>query len=275
MVKNSKLDVFCENNKKLTYIYLANFDGEKVLIKSFSKNSPSLIKENFKREKLIYSLKPYGAPKLIKFDESSITLKYIDGVTLGDLAFNSSLGFQQVNDVFQSALLFYKSLSKKSKNGKSASYTNLWRYLSVLSNSGPIQNKNIEVKKPSWLWTKAQRSSHYFLGVLCKFFSILERCVFNVNYYQGLSHSDFHYNNILVKNSRIYFIDFERMEFKGFFIFDLLFLLVVLEAVEMKKFGSKLNKSLQKKLLGSLGKKLIYLSLKWAVLFNKKFKKNL
>ena len=65
------------------------------------------------------------------------------------------------------------------------------------------------------------------------------------------------------------------MEFKGFFIFDLLFLLVVLEAVEMKKFGSKLNKSLQKKLLGSLGKKLIYLSLKWAVLFNKKFKKNL
>lgn len=270
--KVDELDVVYENDKKSTSLYLAQVNGQRVLIKSFSKNSPVLIKEGFEKEKKVYSLKPYRTPKLIKFDQTSITIEYIDGATLGDLVFKSSLVFQQVNDVFESALLFYESLSQKSED---ISYGNLFRYLGVLASSGPIQNKNIDVKKLGWLWTKAHRLMLHLLGRVCRYISVIERVFFKINYYQGLSHSDFHYNNILVKNSKSYFIDFERTELKGFFIFDLLFLLVVLEAVDNQDFRIRLNDSLKKELLGSLGKKLTYLTFKYAVLPNRKFRNNL
>lgn len=265
------INIEYKNERKKTTVLFSYLGNEKVVVKSFSDESPLSIKEAFEKERLIYSYRPSCAPIMIRDDPFSITIEYIDGAALGDLAFQGKLTSSQVNKVFHSALNFYLSIVQGPKRGQ---YDNFRRYLRVLTYSGPAQNSDVSLKHKNRFGSKVHRALVRILGRMCEFVSVLENKFFKVDYLPGLSHSDFHYNNVIVNDNGCYFIDFERTEFSGFFVFDLLFLLVVLEDVEGHGYKCKLDPELERNMFNSLGKKMIYFTFKLAVSLNNKFKRN-
>jgi predicted Ser/Thr protein kinase len=261
--------IIYHNERKHTSISVIEIGGRKCIKKTFSVNSPEVIKQGFEKEKLVYSIAPFFAPKLVKNDKFNIVIEYIEGETLGDLIYRENIKPELLNDVFKSANKFFNSVKLSASQ---MSFLNLARYLSVLSFSGPVQNKGLEFKK-TWFLIKLKRVLLIFLHLFCKIISFVEIKLFRVDYLQGFSHSDFHYNNIVVKDDKPNFIDFERASFDGFFYYDLIFLLVVLETVNQANLRQHLSERNKKVLLGSVGKKFVFWVFKFAVQSNKKFRK--
>lgn len=260
-----------KNDRKITYINKVDAGSYKYLIKGHDINSPKAVKEGFDNEKLIYGRASRYMPQLLNSDDHTISIEYIDGQTLGNMIFTGGLKGELINNIFSSAIDFYKDIKINTNN---KSFSNFKRYISVLKSSGPIQNKDLKIES-NWFFDKAHYLSLFFLKLICTTCVLSETKLFNVNYYPGFSHSDFHYNNIIIKSETPFFIDFERSSLSGYFYFDMIFLLVILESVYKEDHRKLLSKDNKNILLGSPGKIIIYLSFKWAVFKNKKFNKKL
>src|SRR5690606_4032970 len=88
----------------------------------------------------------------------------------------------------------------------------------------------------------------------------------------GFAHGDFHYNNIFITNNKkIKFIDFENVVYNEYFDFDVLYLLVMIEA----KLGLSNNTNIYDNIIPAINEKAdlkpIYNIYKMAVSINPRF----
>jgi thiamine kinase-like enzyme len=83
-------------------------------------------------------------------------------------------------------------------------------------------------------------------------------------------HGDFHYNNILISEGKIKFIDFENIKYDGFFDFDILYLTVMIDVYlqDNNLLLQMLEKNVFKR---EKYLKDVYKLYKKAILLNKKF----
>ncbi|MFC6806267.1 oligosaccharide flippase family protein [Methylophaga thalassica] len=259
--------VLSENKIKLTSLLKVKDGGTYFIQKKCSPDSPPHIKSSFERETVIYNLKPLCAPKLYDSCQYSILVEYIDGETLGDILFRGDFTSSNLPLLFRDAITFYKSLGNREgcKNFK-----NYYRYLRVLSCSGPVQTK--ELPRKNNFFSRRIRPKVY--EVLGFFLSLIIKIEMKsgINYMAGYSHSDFHYNNIIQNNHGFYFFDFERSELSGNFYFDLIFLLTIIDCL---KFDNGIDNTsfnaIAAKLLNSRGKRLVFKLFKAAVRKNPRF----
>ncbi len=92
------------------------------------------------------------------------------------------------------------------------------------------------------------------------------------NLNNGFSHNDFHYNNILfTRDNKIKLIDFENIKYNGFFEFDILALIVMIEVYVNNEEQLILDKYLNKLFKRNRVLKEIYEIYKKAISLNEKF----
>lgn len=255
-----------ENLTKHTSISKVEYEGECFVVKRCSPDSPSNIKSSFSRESAIYELEPECTPNLYDSDKYRLVIEYIDGERVGDILFRGDFTCAAMALLFESAVKFYQSLERTEAE---QSFDNYYRYLRVLMRSGPLQTKGIHQKNN--FFSKKLRPRVYGLLALLVAIIVKIEIKSGVDYLGGFSHSDFHYNNVIHSHKSFYFFDFERSELSGYFAFDLIFLLVLVDCL---KSHNNINDSLNlvsMKILDSVGKRLVFKLFKAAVSNNPRF----
>lgn len=275
------IDVFLNNNSfefidliqksdwKKTYILKIRKDNEYFILKAFSENTPKNIKKKFISEIQFYqnNSKEY-LPKLIINTENILILEYIDGVTLRETLIKNEITENIIENLFINIGKLYSDNKKIINNHATYDFNNAFSHLSALKQSGPIQTKNMKV-----LFIKKIINKLVLFILKLK----LKIIIHNINtdkIQSGFVHGDFHYNNILISNGTIKFIDFENIKYNGFFDFDILYLLVMMDVFiqqDSLKVKTIFNVKLKKFLLNHKDLIKIYDLYKTAISSNEKF----
>jgi len=263
---------FCEvlqyNYRKNLYVLKIEKDKSFFLLKSYDiDNSLDTVKTKFKTEQGFYRNNSSSSiPKLIYFEKNIIILEYIDSLSLREYLIKREDKRKLLVSLFSSLDKFKATLIDK--DSMKNDFSNVYRYISVLCNSHPFQAKNIQIS----FWDISLNRIIYKL-LLLKIKRILQQYD-NKNLLNGFSHHDFHYNNILVSpNDEIKFIDFENIKYSGYFDFDVLFLLVLIDIyIEQSTEEYRILKNyLEALFLKDEVLKQVYEVYKIAVSINKKF----
>jgi len=217
------IELLQSNERKKTYVLKIYKNGDLFIAKVIDMDAPVKIKHLFSKELKFYiENRIEYIPKLYEYTDNIMVLEYLDGVTLREY-----LILNQTNSIMPELLksidMFYKEIVFLHQNSNDISFENAYLYLSTLIFSGPIQMK--EVKKNP-ISKVINRVLFYILKRKLK--TILRR-VDVTTLKSGFSHSDFHFNNIIIDNGMIKFIDFENIEYRGSFDFDILYLAAILE----------------------------------------------
>lgn len=213
------------NQRKYVFVLKVIKNNQKFILKAFDKKrTPMVIQNKLRVEHTFYqkNMNIEVIPNLVDLKDNIMILEYIESISIRENLLNK----KNINivenllysvDVFQKALVNHESTQKES-------FENVHKYINSLANSHPIQAKNIYIDRVDIVLNKiiTKILKRKLNTVLVKFNS--------VNLTKNFSHMDFHYNNILIdKKLKIKFIDFENIEYKGYFEFDILFLIVLIE----------------------------------------------
>lgn len=258
------------NERKHTYVLKIKKHNNFYLLKAYDKyKTPRDIQNKFIIEKKFYKKNKYiikDIPKVINIYDNILILEYIEGISLRDYLiqkeFNEFILINLLNSVENFNIKIYRN-KVKSNN---LNFNNIFRYINMFSNSHPFQARNIELsfleKSLNKIIAKLLiKKSKKILKSFCK------RDLKN-----DFSHNDFHYNNILVTtDNRIKFIDFENVKYEGFFEFDILALIVMIEVYINDDEKKNLYEYLENLFKKNNNLKDIYYIYKIAISINKKF----
>ena len=217
------IELVQENKRKKTKILKVKKNGSFFIVKFISVDAHVDEKKNFISEVSFYSNK-IGSylPKLIERNDNFLILEFVNGKTLRQIIKDREFN----NKILISLLDQIKNLytNSYSINNEVYDFENGISNLSNLLVSGPIQKSFLIIP----LYKK-----YFFQIVLIvlkfKFKRYLKHIDFKI-LKKGFVHGDFHYNNIIIdKKSNIKFIDFERTRSNGYFDFDIMYLIAMLE----------------------------------------------
>ena len=223
---NYKLEqILHYNNRKKTYVLKVKYNNFYFLLKAFDKDKTPLdIKEKFIIEKEFYDKNKDISiiPKLLGFKDNILIFEYFESISLRDFLIKNDNKIEVIQNLINSIKLFDNNLYRAENN--IINHDNIFRYISSLCDSHPFQAQDIKINIIDKFLNKIINK---FL--LFKTNKIIDKLQVT-NLRSAFSHNDFHYNNILVSNNNeIKFIDFENVKYKGFFEFDILFLIVVIK----------------------------------------------
>ncbi|GEM_PF-2547540 len=160
-------------------------------------------------------------PQLITYEENALVLEFIESQTLREVIVERE---NVLLPLLENLKVLHRTFQHTYHTQEIDYYDTLNRYLTSLCCSRPIQAKNIKVGVIDRLFNRIIRKL-----VIAKMRYIMKDFD-DKNLTSGVSHMDFHYNNILVDPSNtIKFIDFENIQYRGYFEFDILYLLVMIE----------------------------------------------
>jgi len=213
------------NNRKKTYVLKVKYNDSYFLLKAFDKDKTPLdIKEKFIIEKEFYDKNKDLSiiPRLLGFKDNILIFEYFESISLRDFLIKNDNKIEIIQNLINSIKLFDNNLYRIENDN--INYDNIFKYISSLSYSHPFQAQDIKINIIDKFLNKIINK---FL--LFKTNKIIDKLQVT-NLRSAFSHNDFHYNNILVSNNNeIKFIDFENIKYKGFFEFDILFLLVIIK----------------------------------------------
>ncbi len=236
-----------------------NYEGRLYILKVCDPLSPKYFKDLFNTEYLFYKKQKERLIHKNYSGEYFYMIDFIDGETLGDRLFSDTNSKINFIEVFKCIDLFYKTYRQ---NNESIKYTNLFYYANVLVSSGPRQKTNKRKKgKIAFVIKQICVLSLHIITFTLKFRN-------TETFLPGLSHGDLHYNNILISNTGPEIIDFKNIRSNEFFLFDIIFLLTIIE----KK--TNLNDDLQdikSKYLSSWESLFVYKIFKILANFNSRF----
>ena len=201
--------------------------------------------------------------KIIHQEENVLVLEYIDGITLREAIIKNKVNTDLIDDLFIKIEQLYKNGKRYSDN---YNFDNAFSRLEVLISSGPIQTINVKIPLIKKILNK-------FLSFYLR--NKLKKVIFKaptLSLREGFVQGDFHYNNILIEDNKVKFIDFENVQYNGFFEFDILFLLVMIETLLEDSNEKKYFQERIKNFLGTNHNlEEIYEIYKKAIKFNNRF----
>jgi len=212
------------NERKKVYVLKIEKNNKYFIFKTYDKNQAIKdIKNKFDIEKDFYQKDIDLLPDLVYCEDNIMILEYIDSISLRDVLVQNILNKQVLNNLLNAIELF-KNKIKSNNQDSISNFDNIFRYIPSLCNSHPFQAKGIRINIVDRFLNKLiTKILIYKTKNLINHISIDKLT-------KGFSHMDFHYNNILVgKSNKIKFIDFENIRYSGFFEFDILFLIVLIE----------------------------------------------
>lgn len=214
------------NSRKKTKVQSGRTGNLSYVVKSYCLEIEGQ-KQRLLKEHAIYRQKISYVPQMISANNDTLVLELVPGNTLGDHIQTNGVDLTLLKKVFVAAKSFYSCVEKK--RGLPVSATIL-KYCATLANSGPRQAASRDVDGRS-LVRLIRKWSAYLMALVTSALGMVDAFFRPSEYMLGFSHSDFHYNNILVceADGGIYFIDFEESSCCGNFDVDLVFLLVILE----------------------------------------------
>jgi len=207
---------------KKTFVLKISKEGKNYILKAISDISPERIKIKFTTEVNVYleNSNDY-VPNLVFNTDAVLITEFIEGRTLRE-HLNDGKSIQGIieNLIVGIKTIYYEN---KREHLSANSFANAYANLSSLAQSGPIQTKDLSI------FNKVLHKAIAFV-LRIKFKRSL-RNINDMNLKAGFAHGDFHYNNIFVTPANeIKFIDFENVAYNEYFDFDILYLLVMLEA---------------------------------------------
>ena len=207
---------------KRTYVLRVSKGNKDYILKAVSDNTPSDIKRKFAIEAKVYSENTNGyVPKMVVSEKEVIITEFIHGSTLREYL-TSGRDIREITDQLVLAIKsFYDQNNREYQ--ESEGFHNAFANLSSLAQSGPMQTKPLPLH---------EKVINKILAYIFKF--RLKEVLKGINtehLKSGFAHGDFHYNNIYVTEEKmIKFIDFENVAHNEYFDFDILYLLVMIEA---------------------------------------------
>jgi thiamine kinase-like enzyme len=265
---NYKLEELLQyNSRKKTYVLRVKYKATYYLLKAFDKDKTSLdIKEKFIIEKEFYKKNKTlsNIPKLVSFQDNILVFEYFESISLRDFLINNDNKIEIIKNLINSIEIF--DINVYRENNDIVEYDNVFRYISSLCNSHPFQVKDIKINFIDRILNK----------IINKFLILKAKKVFDkletIKLKNAFSHNDFHYNNILVSNSNeIKFIDFENVMNKGFFEFDILFLIVIVELYLDRNEQEIIDNYLDEIFDKNFNLREIYIIFQMAISINEKF----
>ncbi len=207
---------------KKTFVLKISKEGKDYILKAISDISPARIKIKFTTEVNVYlkNANDY-VPNLVFNADAVLITEYIEGRTLRE-HLNEGMSLQ---GIMENLILGINTiyLENKREHIDTNSFANAYANLSSLAQSGPIQTKDFSI---------FDKVLHRAIAIVLR--QKLQRALRNfkdMNLKAGFAHGDFHYNNIFVTpTNEIKFIDFENVAYNEYFDFDILYLLVMIEA---------------------------------------------
>jgi thiamine kinase-like enzyme len=212
------------NERKKVYVLKIEKNNKYFVLKTYDANqSIEAVKQKFDIEKDFYKKDIDLLPDLVYCEDNIMILEYIDSVSLRDILVQNMLNKLVLNNLLNGIELFKNKIKSNNQDGIS-NFDNIFRYISSLCNSHPFRAKDIKTSLIDRFLNKLMtKILIYKTKNLIDYISVDKLT-------KGFSHMDFHYNNILVNRSNeIKFIDFENIKYIGFFEFDILFLIVLIE----------------------------------------------
>lgn len=217
------VDLIQYSTWKKTYILKIKNDDKYFILKACSDDSPNNIKNKILAEIKFYKNKNKKyLPKFLLNTKNILVLEYIEGVTLRECLIAKKISKKIIINLFNDLNTLYLD-NRIIEDDMVYNFDNAFSHLSALLQSGPIQTKKFKVSIYKKIINK-----FYFLYLKIKLKYILK----NINtgkLKNGFIHGDFHYNNILVSEENVKFIDFENIQYNGYFDFDILYLFVMIE----------------------------------------------
>jgi len=211
------------NYRKKTYILKVKYKDVYYLLKAFDQDkTPVNIKEKFTIEKEFYEKNKSLSimPKLVGYKDNILIFEYFESISLRDFLIKNNNKIEVIQNLINSIKIFDGNVCRE--NNDIVNYNNIFRYISSLCNSHPFQAKDIKINIIDSFLNKIINKL-----LILKANKLIDKLKV-VKLKSSFSHNDFHYNNILVSNNNeIKFIDFENVKYKGFFEFDILFLIVI------------------------------------------------
>jgi len=264
------IELIQKSDWKKTYIIKVKKDNKYFILKAISANSPHEIKNKFRLEVLFYNnCKKKYIPKLIINNENILIIEYIESITLREYLIKNEYDIKIFNTLFDNINKLY--IDNKIEFQENLSFNNAYTHLSALAQSGPIQTKDLEV---SFFNKVTNKVIAKILKLKLKF--LLNKIDTN-KLKHGFVHGDFHYNNILIANNNIKFIDFENIKHNGFFDFDILYLFAMIEVYTQN--NTEINRLYENELKNLIdgNKELfeVYKLYKTAISINKRFQVNI
>ena len=276
-LKNGKyrlIEILQINKRKDTYILKIQKESHYFILKAYTENSPEDIQKRFEKERDFYidNRDCTLIPKLSFYKDSILIFEYFESTTIRDYLKNNNQELALVESLTRALNMFQEKIKKESKSKKAERhyFDNIFIYIKTLSNSYPQQAKDVNISKIDRILNKL-----ISMLLIYKVSNRLKRVQY-YNFSRGFAHLDLHYNNILInKNLEIKFIDFENIRYEGYFIFDILYLIVIIEIfLENDESKQKLRDYLHVITLNDKVTLQIYEVFKIASMINKKFQKN-
>lgn len=251
------------SNWKQTFVLKISNQDNEFILKSVTDTTPREIKSKFKTETEVY-LKNLSdhVPNIFLATDSMIITEYIEGKTLREYLNEGNDPYEILEVLGLAIQAFYET--NKVESSSHNSFKIVYNNITSLALSGPLQTRNLSflnkiINKIILFNLKAQ----------------LKRELHRLNLHnlkQGFSHGDFHYNNIFItSDKKIKFIDFENVVYNEYFDFDVLYLLVMIEA----KLGLSRNIGIYDNIMPHINEKedlkTIYNIYKMAVSLNPRF----
>lgn len=251
------VDIIQYNNRKYTYILKISKDKKIYVIKGFNLETPSEIKQKFYNEIKFYKENRLEfLPKLIDTNEFFMVIEFIDGITLREYMKLKNVDDTIIYNLSTQLSKLYSLTHKKIESDMEIDFSNAFSHLSALLQSGPFQTKEMKISK--FVKIRNKILSFILKNYLKFLISKLDQSKLKI----GLMHGDLHYNNILITNdNNIIFIDFENIQYNGFFDFDQLYLYAIIEKALSNNYNFIDNKELVK----------IFNLYKYAISLNKRF----
>ncbi|WP_066354378.1 hypothetical protein [Aliarcobacter skirrowii] len=232
-----------ENQRKKTYIFLvADKDKKQYVLKAIEDQSPQEIKEKFYNEVKFYKQYSFNfIPKYIRSNDFVLQIEFIEAITFREYLLTGKVTNKQINLLFKNAFDLYENIENKQLNN--SNFKKAYSHLGALATSGPMQTKNMKISLFDRIFSK----------IILKILRYkLKKIIINMetkNLRFGFSHGDMHYNNILItKLNKIKLIDFENINYDGFYDFDLIYLYVMVELYINDESFAEVKKSIVEKI---------------------------
>ncbi len=255
------------NDRKGTFVVKLSKNNKFYVLKGYFENIFMDIKQRFVLE--VDFLKQFSKcdifPNLIMIGDNFLLMDFIDGMVLREY-FLKNKNTDDLMYLFESINKFYLCLKNYNNNIKleNLNLENIYRYLYVLTLSTPFQLKFIKFSLKEKFRNKL---IYLFLKWKLKYL-VKKNKHLNIKYIK-FSHNDLHYNNIIMDKNIVKFIDFENIQFEGSFDIDIIFLLVLIERLEVN------NVKLEEYICSFVSKNIfyneVYKVFKTAIKYNKRF----
>lgn len=252
---------------KKTYIVSAeDQDKKQYILKIIESESPQEIKEKFYNEVEFYKQHSLSfVPRYIQNNDFILQIEFVEAITFRECLLKEKVTNEQVSLLFKNTFELYESIENKQLN--STDFNKAYSHLGALATSGPIQTKDMKVSFFDKIFARV------VLKILRYRLKLVLDSIDFKNLRFGFSHGDMHYNNILItKLNEIKLIDFENINYDGFYDFDLMYLYVMVELYLTDNKFIEVKKDIVNEICISEKKLLRIINLyRISVLLNKKF----